>query len=109
MFLYQQEKHQQAQAKLYHQNIESFEDKKLGLPSTKGMEAIKQKTKIWDESVLKIHKAFVSEPIVTGNYFAVTMENDITFKNKGRMQIKEICVYEVSNEKIVKEHFFYES
>jgi hypothetical protein len=35
------------------------------------------------------------------------MENDITFNDKGRIQIKEICVYEVQNGKIVREQFFY--
>ena len=108
VFLCRQEKHPQAQAELYDQNIESFEDEKLGLPPTKGMDAIHQKVKEWDASVIEIHSTFVSEPIVTGNYFAITMENDITFKDRGRVQIKEICLYEVKASKIVRERFFYD-
>jgi len=107
VYLCRQEKHPQAQAELYHQNIESFEDIKLGIPPTKGLDAINQKVKEWDASVIEIHNAFVSDPIVTGNYFAVTMENDITFVGRGRIQIKEICLYEVKESKIVRERFFY--
>ena len=108
VYLCRQEKHPQAQAELYDVNIESFEDDKLGIPPTKGMEAIKQKVKDWDASVIEIHNASVSDPIVTGNYFAVTMENDITFVDRGRVQIKEICLYEVKKGKIIRERFFYD-
>lgn len=106
--LCRQEKHPQAQEELYHSEIVSIEDEKSGAPITKGMDAIRAKTLIWDESVIEIHEAFVSEPIVTGSHFAVTMENDITFKDQGRIKISEICVYEVQKGKIVREQFFYD-
>ncbi len=105
--LCRQEKHSQAQEELYHNDIVSIEDEKAGVPATKGMDAIRIKTVAWDESVVEIHNASVSDPIVTGNHFAVTMENDITFKEPGRIQISEICVYEVQQGKIVREQFFY--
>ena len=108
VILCRQEKHPQAQAELYHQDIVSYEDDKLGIPPSKGMDAIRQKVKDWDNNVIEIHSAFVSEPIVTGNYFAITMENDITFKDRGRVEIKEICLYEVKASKIVTERFFYD-
>ncbi len=105
--LCRQEKHPQAQEELYHKDIISIEDEKSGAPITKGMEAIRQKTKAWEASVVAIHDAYVSDPIISKNHFAVTMENDITFKEQGRVQISEICVYEVHEGKIVKEQFFY--
>jgi hypothetical protein len=105
--LCRQEKHPQAQEELYHNEIVSIEDEKSGAPVSRGMDAIRAKTAVWDESVVEIHKAFVSDPIVTGSHFAVTMENDITFNDKGRIKINEICVYEVQNGKIVREQFFY--
>lgn len=103
------EKHPQAQEELYDDAIESIEDIKSGLPSIKGMSAIKEKTKAWDASVEMIHDAYVSDPIVTGNYFVVSMENDITFKERGRVLINELCVYEVKNGKIIREQFFYDA
>ncbi len=105
--LCRQEKHPQAQDELYHNEIISIEDEKSGAPITRGMDGIRAKTIAWDESVIEIHSAFVSDPIITGSHFAVTMENDITFKDKGRILINEICVYEVQDGKIVKEQFFY--
>lgn len=106
--LCRQEKHPQAQEELYHKDIVSVEDEKSGAPVIKGMDAIRAKTVAWDESVVEIHNALVSDPIVSGNHFAVTMENDISFKDKGRIQINEICVYEVQRGKIVREQFFYD-
>jgi len=106
--LCRQEKHPQAQEELYHNDIVSIEDEKSGAPIIKGMDGIRAKTIIWDESVVEIHSASVSDPIVTWNHFAVTMENDITFNDKGRIQISEICVYEVKEGKIVREQFFYD-
>lgn len=107
--LCRQEKHPQAQNELYHDDIISIEDKKFNIPHTVGMAAIREKTVEWEASVIKIHSAFVSDPIVTGNYFAVTMENDITFVDKGRILINEICLYQVCNGKIIQEQFFYEA
>jgi hypothetical protein len=106
--LCRQEKHPQAQEELYDDAIVSVEPEKSGVPITKGMTAIREKTVAWDDAVIEIHEAKVSDPIVTGNYFAVTMENDITFKEQGRINISEICVYEVKKGKIVREQFFYD-
>lgn len=106
--LCRQEKHPQAQEELYHLDIISIEDEKSGAPVTIGMDAIRAKTIAWDENVIEIHHANVSNPIVTGNYFVVSMENDISFKDKGRIEIKELCVYETKDGKIVKEQFFYD-
>jgi len=33
---------------------------------------------------------------------------DVTFKEKGRTQMEEVCVFEVKDEKIVSEQFFYD-
>ena len=36
------------------------------------------------------------------------MTLDATFKSRGRMQMEEICLYQVKNGKIVREQFFYD-
>lgn len=97
----------QAQEELYGENIVSQEPPETGWPDAQGIEAVKAKTKQWEESVEEVHSASVSDPVVAGDHFAVTMENDVTFKERGRAQIQEVCVYEVQNGKIVKENFFY--
>lgn len=54
-----------------------------------------------------MHGGWCSPPVVGGNYFSVAMGMDVTMKGAGRMNMDEICVYEVKNGKIVKEQFFY--
>jgi len=71
------------------------------------MEAIKAKGQQWEAMVEEVHGGEISDPIVAGNYFSISMKNDITFKGMGRQKIEEVCVYEVQNGKVVTEQFFY--
>ena len=73
---------------------------------TRGLAAIKEKGKKWDDMVEETHGVKVSPPLVTGNSFAVTMTMDITMKGQGRMAMTELCVYNVKDGKIVSEQFF---
>jgi len=92
---------------LYADNIVSKE--MPGFPSevTSGKEAVTQKSIQWFNNVEEFHKSEISEPQVAGNHFSCTMDFDVTFKDSGRQQMNEICVYEVNNGKIVNEQFFY--
>lgn len=55
----------------------------------------------------EMHGGWCSDPVVGGNHFSVAMGMDVTMKGAGRMNMDEICVYEVKNGKIVKEQFFF--
>lgn len=93
---------------LYAENIVSKE--MPGYPAgevTSGKEAVTQKSVEWFNNVKEFHKGEISEPHVAGNHFSCTMDFDVTFKDRGRQQMNEICVYEVNNDKIVNEQFFY--
>jgi len=72
-----------------------------------GKENIYNKNKQWLGSVLDFHSNEISEPIIAGNYFTSTMKFDITFKERGRQQMEEVCVFEVKDGKIKSEQFFY--
>ena len=39
--------------------------------------------------------------------FTIALGFDATYKEGGRRAMKEVCVYEVKNDKIVREQFFY--
>jgi len=56
--------------------------------------------------VSEVHGIDISEPMVAGNTFAVTMRMDTTMKDKKRMDMTELCVYHVKDGKIVSEQFF---
>lgn len=73
---------------------------------TKGLDAIKKKGKLWESMVEKTHNMTVSEPLIAGDAFAVSMDMDVTMKERGRTHMKELCVYNVKDGKIVSEEFF---
>jgi hypothetical protein len=73
---------------------------------TKGLQAIFEKGDKWDAMVEEAHKRVVSEPLIAGNSFAVTMFMDVTMKERGRMDFIELCVYQVKDGKIISEQFF---
>jgi ketosteroid isomerase-like protein len=100
-------KHTHAIDELYADNIVSREVKGSPMEVVEGKEAVKGKTEYWYSTVQEVHSGVVSDPIVTGNFFAVTMEMDVTYKEGGRMPMNEIAVYEVKNGQIVSEQFFY--
>jgi len=92
---------------LYHKDIVSIERKGAPVEVTKGMEGIKEKGKRWNAMIEEMHSGFVDDPIVSGDFFSLVMGYDCTFKEMGRIQSSEICVYEVQDGKVVKEQFFY--
>ncbi len=91
------------------QNIEmpAFAEGPLG--NAQGLDAMRRKSAAWMEGVEEMHGGSVGEPIVAGNWFAVPMMMDVTFKGRGRMAMEELCVYQVNDGKIVREQFFYDA
>jgi hypothetical protein len=73
---------------------------------TRGLDAIRQKSRKFDDMVEQIHSIETSEPLVAGNAIAFTMAMDITMKGQGRMKAPELCVYQVRDGKIISEQFF---
>jgi hypothetical protein len=102
-----QAKWEAAQKELFADNAVSSET----VPSpafdreTKGLAAIIEKGRKFDAMIEKIHSITVSEPLVAENSFAVSMGMDVTMTGQPRMQMSEICLYEVKDGKIVSEQF----
>lgn len=76
--------------------------------SAKGLDAIKQKGRAFGEMVEAVHSNEVSEPVIAGNWFSVAATMDATMKGRGRVTMREICVYQVRDGKIAHEQFFYD-
>jgi limonene-1,2-epoxide hydrolase len=72
---------------------------------THGLKGILEKGKKWRDMVTETHGGEVSDPIVAGNSFALTMRMDVTTKKNGRMDMTELCIYHVKDGKIVSEQF----
>jgi ketosteroid isomerase-like protein len=56
--------------------------------------------------VKELHSITVSEPLIATNSFACTMKMDVTMEDGKKMDMKELCVYEVKDGKIISEQFF---
>lgn len=72
-----------------------------------GKQHVWEKSKQWLDNVVEHHGGEISEPLVTDNHFTAKMSFDVTFKDRGRQQMEEVCVFEVNDGKIVNEQFFY--
>src|ERR1700744_4264444 len=93
---------------LYDDNVVSIEPESSPMPGkTVGKKAVLESTNQWFSSVQEIHSVYISDPIVTDNFFACTMDIDATYKEHGRNEMNELCIFEVKNGKIVSSQFFY--
>lgn len=73
---------------------------------TKGLEAILEKGNKFNSMVEQMHGFTVSEPLIATNSFALTMHMEVTMKEKGFMDMTELCVYQVKEGKIISEQFY---
>ncbi|HZT01025.1 MAG TPA: nuclear transport factor 2 family protein [Steroidobacteraceae bacterium] len=73
---------------------------------TRGLPAILDKGRKWGAMVEEVHSCAASAPLVAGNAIALSLTMEVTMKGGGRMQLAEICVYQVKDGKIVAEQFF---
>ncbi len=106
--LFKENKWKEIQEELFSQDAVSIEPPhSQGLQTVQGLDAIKKKGEEFNQMVEEMHGGWTGEPIVGGNYIAVSMGMDVTMKGAGRMKMDEIALYEVKDGKIVKEQFFY--
>ena len=104
-------KYEDAQRELYADDAESIEPDGLppgALGSVKGLEAIYEKGRKFQEAIVEVHGGNVSDAVVAGNWFSCEMTLDVTMKGAGRVTMAEICLYHVKNGKVDREQFFYD-
>jgi len=74
---------------------------------TQGKEAVRAKGDANRQMIETIHSQYCSDPLVAGNFFSEVLKRDVSFKNRPRMVLEELCVFQVADGKIVLEQFFY--
>lgn len=72
---------------------------------TKGLNALLEKGLEFTAMIEQVHSISISDPLVAGNAFACAMQLDVTIKGHGRMNLAELCIYEVKDGKIISEQF----
>jgi ketosteroid isomerase-like protein len=101
-------KYDQAQEELYADAAVSIEgDGQKAESIVRGMAAIREKGKQWADNLVEVHGGSVSDPVIADGWFSVAMGLDATYKDMGRVAMKEIAVYQVRDGKITHEQFFY--
>ncbi|WP_295125304.1 SnoaL-like domain-containing protein [uncultured Chitinophaga sp.] len=106
--LAQQEKWFDIQEEFFSEDVKSIDPPNspyMGYAA--GKEAVRQKGQAFVKGIEEVHHLYTGAPIVTAHHFAVVREKDLTVKEHGRIQIKQIMLYEVRDGKIVSEQFFY--
>lgn len=106
--LAQQEKWFEIQDEFFAENVKSIDPPHSPyFGFAEGKSAVRKKGEDFVKRIEALHSAYTSEPIVSGNHFAVGREVDITTQEFGRIQINQIMLYEVKDGQIVSEQFFY--
>ena len=104
-------KYEEAQIELYADDAVSVEPDGLpqgALGNVIGLPAILEKGHQFGAMIEEMHANHVSDAVVAGNWFSVSMMLDVTMKGRGRTHMKEICVYRVHDGKITHERFFFD-
>ncbi len=97
-----------AQNELYADDSTSTEHNMQGsLETVNGIAVIKEKGKHFQSMVEEMHSNFTNEPKIFGKYIFMEMGMDVTMKGMGRMNMNEMCGYEVKDGKIISERFYY--
>ena len=97
-----------AQKELFAENAVSIEPHATPAfeKETKGLKAIKEKGDKWNSMVQEMHSLAVSDPMIASNSFACTLSMNLVMKEHGPMEMTELCVYQVKDEKIISEQFY---
>jgi len=106
--LAQQEKWFEIQDELFADDVKSIDPPHSPyFGYAEGKEAVRKKGEDFVKKIEAFHSARTTQPVIGSNHFAVGREVDITVQKFGRIQIKQIMLYEVKNGKIISEQFFY--
>lgn len=81
-----------------------------GVPNerTEGLNNILKGFEQWANNIEESHGGTVGDPVIMGNHFVVPMTSDVTFKEGGRVNMEELCMYQVENGKIKQASFHYD-
>jgi SnoaL-like domain len=92
---------------LYANDIVSVEPQAVAnIPAeVQGIDRVRGKNDWWEKN-MEVHNSSVSGPFVAGDTFVVRFDIDATDKSsKKRMQMSEVGIYTVKDDKVVRERF----
>ena len=95
----------QAYEELYADEVVSVDPIYADQPPLKGLANLINREKQF-LSRSEIHHIQISEPIVSGSYFTISLTMDFSPADADKKQLGELCVYKVGDGKIISQQFF---
>lgn len=92
---------------LYSPDILSVEPEGSSFPPCKGFDQLNEKAAKWNSNIKEFESGSVTDAIVKGDHFVCGMETVYTDINDQKVHFKELCIYKVSEGKIIEERFVY--
>ncbi|MCK8523276.1 hypothetical protein M0D21_16975 [Aquimarina sp. D1M17] len=105
--LLREKKFLEAQKQWFAEDAINQEPEAYQQKSVSGLKAMMQKEKNFLSIIKQWNHFQVSDPLIAKDHFSIHMVTDVTLVNDQRVAIDEIIVYEVNDQKITKEQFFY--
>jgi hypothetical protein len=103
--LVSEQKFVEAYEQLYADDAESIDPLNTEQSSLRGLTNLLKREKDF-LSRTEIHKITLSEPLIAGSYFTISLSIDFTIAGQGKMEIEELCIYKVKDGKIISQQFF---
>lgn len=100
-----EQKFVQAYEELFIEDAVSIDPIYADNPPLKGLKNLVNREKQF-LSRANIHQISLSEPLVSGSYFTVSLSMDFSTADQGRKQLTELCIYKVADGKIISQQFF---
>jgi hypothetical protein len=97
-----------AYKELFADNAKSIEpNESFGPKVTEGLTNLLKKAEGFNSRVEAYHGITISDAVIAGDYFSISLAMDLKMHGRERGIIQEICVYHVQDGKIDSEQFFF--
>jgi hypothetical protein len=100
-----EQKFVQAYQLLYSDDAESIDPLNTSGQPLKGLTTLLEREKDF-LSRATIKKISLSDPIIAGSYFTMSLQMSFDVQEQDHMEVNELCVYKVKNGKIISQQFF---
>ena|ERR1700744_3538236 len=94
-----------AYQQLFADNAESIDPLNTSGQPLKGLDTLIAREKDF-LSRITVNKISLSEPIIAGSYFTLSLKMSFEVEGQGHMDVDEICLYKVADGKIISQQFF---
>lgn len=89
------------------ENVKHIEPQSPYFPDITGVKAIKEKDSVMAGNIAEVHSMEIGNAITSKDFIALPYKMSFTMKDGNKAELDELIIYQVKNEKIILEQFFY--